>query len=197
MKHACLALLTPLVVLACAATESPLDDYEQVAPTTNLDAPTAAGVAPRNREAVARGEYLVELLGCGVCHTDGALEGRPRQDIALAGSRTGIAYTNPLAFRYPGVVFPPNITPDNETGIGRWTDDDIAAAIRAGLGRHGKDRIPVMPWQSYAKLTTNDAMAIAGYLRSIEPVDHRVPDNVPAGQRTSERYVHFGVYRSR
>src|SRR3970040_1548331 len=77
MKHARLALLTPLVVLACAATESPLDDYVEVTPTTKLDAPTAAGVAPRNREAVARGEYLVELLGCGVCHTDGALEGRP------------------------------------------------------------------------------------------------------------------------
>lgn len=197
MKHYCLVLLLPLGIHACAATEDPLDSYEEVTPTTNLDAPTASGVAPRNQEAVARGEYLVELLGCGVCHTDGALEGRPRQDIALAGSRTGIAYTNPLASRRPGVVFAPNITPDDETGIGRWTDDDIASAIRAGLGRHGSDRIPVMPWQSYSKLTTNDVMAMVGYLRSIEPIVHRVPDRVSPGKPTSERYVHFGVYRSR
>lgn len=197
MKHATSALLMALLLLSCATAENPLDDYEQVTPTTNLDAPAATGIAPRNREAVERGEYLVELLGCGVCHTDGALEGLPRQELALAGSDTGIAYTNPLRSNRPGVVFAPNITPHDETGIGRWYDEDVAAAIRAGLGRHGARRIPVMPWQSYAKLSNNDVMAIVGYLRSLEPIDHLVPGNVEPGERTSERYVHFGVYRSR
>lgn len=196
MKHCCPVLLG-LALIGCAATENPLDHYEALTPTTDLDAPTATGVAPRNREAVARGEYLVELLGCGVCHSDGALEGRPREGYALAGSRTGIAWTNPLEFRRPGIVFPPNLTPDEETGIGAWSDDAIAAAIRAGLGRHGNQRIPVMPWQSYARISNADVMAIVGYLRSLEPLRHRVPDNVAPGQPTSQRYVHFGVYRSR
>ena len=190
-------LALQLLLIACATPPNPLDDYEQLTPATDLDAPAASGVAPRNAEAVARGRYLVELLGCGVCHTDGALEGSPRHELALAGSDTGIAYTNPLAFRYPGVVFPPNITPHDETGIGLWRGEDVAAAIRAGLGRHGSQRIAVMPWQSYARLSNNDVMAIVGYLQSLEPVEHLVPENTEPGQRTSERYVHFGVYRSR
>ena len=197
MRYRALVLAVPLSIVACTSTVNPLGDYKQLSPVTNLDAPAAVGVAPRNREAVARGQYLVELLGCGVCHTDGALIGQPDMSLSLAGSRVGIAYENPLQARYPGIVFPPNITPDDSTGIGLWSDDAIANAIRAGLGRHGKQRIPVMPWQSYAKITDSDVMAIVGYLQSIEPVSFRVPENVPAGRGTTEQYVHFGVYRSR
>jgi hypothetical protein len=102
-----------------------------------------------------------------------------------------------MEYGRPGIVFPPNITPDEGTGIGSWSDREIAAAIRAGTGRHGKGRIMVMPWQGYSKISDSDIMAIVGYLRHLEPVSFRVPENVPTGRRTSERYVHFGVYRSR
>jgi hypothetical protein len=115
----------------------------------------------------------------------------------LAGSSVGIAYSNPMEFRRPGVVFPPNITPHPETGIGRWGRKQVADAIRAGAGRHGKGRILVMPWQGYSKLSDEDAYAIVDYLRSIEPVNFRVPENVEPGRSTSSQYVHFGVYRSR
>lgn len=199
MKTLRLSLLTPLFLLACA-TEAPFDpliDYEQVDATTILDAPTPVNVAPENAESVARGEYLVELLGCGACHTDGALIGEPDMGRSLAGSRIGIAYTNPLENRNPGVVFAPNITPDRDTGIGRWTDNEIAEAVRAGLGRHGPRRILVMPWQGYAKISDEDAWAIVGYLRSLEPIENLVPADVPEGRRSDSPYVHFGVYRSR
>lgn len=181
----------------CVAGEDPLADYEQVDAVAIFDAPAAVGVAPENRDAVAKGEYLVELLGCGSCHTDGALVGDPDMSRWLAGSRVGVAYSNPMQFDRPGVVFPPNITPDEETGIGRWSRREIADAIRAGSGRHGQGRILVMPWQGYGKLTDNDVLAIVGYLENLEPVRHRLPENVPPGRGTSERYVHFGVYRSR
>lgn len=184
-------------LVGCAADENPLDDYEQVDTVTIFDAPAVTDVAPENREAVARGEYLVELLGCGSCHTDGALIGEPDMTRWLAGSRVGVAYSNPMEFRKPGVVFPPNITPDEETGIGRWSRREIADAIRAGAGRHGRGRILVMPWQGYGKLTDSDVLAIVGYLENLEPVRHRLPENVPPGRSTRERYVHFGVYRSR
>jgi hypothetical protein len=115
----------------------------------------------------------------------------------LAGSKIGIAYTNPMEFSRPGIVFPPNLTPDAETGIGNWSREQVAAAIRAGEGRHGRGRILVMPWQAYAKLSDADAFAIAEYLKRLEPISFRVPENVPPGSRTSEEYVHFGVYRSR
>ena len=199
MKCKGILLATPFVLLACA-TESPynpLRDYEEVAATTILDAPTPAGVAPENQEVVDRGEYLVELLGCGACHTDGALIGEPDMRKSLAGSSIGIAYTNPLEYQHPGIVFAPNITPDRDTGIGRWTDNEIAEAVRAGLGRHGPRRILVMPWQGYAKISDDDAWAIVGYLRSLEPIENEVPREVAPGNRTTERFVHFGVYRSR
>src|SRR5690606_32179985 len=95
-----------LVVLsiagACATPESPLDEYEEVDATTLFEAPPPIGVTDANREAVARGKYLVELLGCGACHTEGALVGRANMHRWLAGSSVGIAYTNPLEFSRPG-----------------------------------------------------------------------------------------------
>ena len=194
-------LLLLTVIAGCAAEPAydPLDDYEEVEATTILDAPSArpGSYAPADRDRVFRGEYMVELLGCGSCHTDGALQGVPDMERPLAGSRTGIAYTSPLGERYPGVVYPPNITPDVETGIGGWTDAQITNAIRAGIGRHGSRRIATMPWQGYANLNDDDVKAIVSYLRSIEAVRHQVPAEVEPGDRAREEFVYFGVYRSR
>ncbi len=197
MKSTFLSFTLLFLLVACAAEEfyDPLQDYEEVLAITILDAPTPREVAPENQAAVARGEYLVELLGCGSCHTDGALIGEPDMGKSLAGSRIGIAYTNPLKNLNPGVVFAPNLTPDRDTGIGRWTDAEIQSAVRTGLGRHGPNRILVMPWQGYAQITDDDAWAIVAYLRSLEPVENQVPVNVPVGQETGDLYVHFGVYR--
>ena len=199
MKHAKLWLAAPLLLVACATDTyyDPLEDFEKVDASTILDAPAPVDVAPENRAAVRQGKYLIELLGCGSCHTDGALVGEPDIERPLAGSRIGIAYTSPLEGRNPGVVYGPNITPDDETGIGRWTDQQIVDAVRAGEGRHGDRRILVMPWPGYARISNDDAYAIVGYLRHLEPVRHRVPDDVPPGSMAGEPYVHFGVYRSR
>ena len=186
-----------LVAGACATAENPLDDYEELDATTIFNAPPPTGGVPASRDSASHGKYLVELLGCGSCHTDGALIGQANMHRWLAGSSVGIAYTNPMAFSRPGVVFPPNITPDPETGIGRWSREQVAAAIQAGAGRHGRGRILVMPWQAYAKLSDEDAFAIVDYLRSIEPINSRVPEDVAPGQPTSHEYVHFGVYKSR
>jgi mono/diheme cytochrome c family protein len=199
-------LLTAFVA-ACAA-ESPHNpssnmgvqpEYTELQSVKVVDAPApvAGNFAPENRYLVEHGEYLVELLGCGGCHTDGALEGAPRMDKALAGSSIGIAYMNPFNNNRPGVVYPPNITPDPDTGIGGWSDNQIAAAVRAGVGRHTSRRIAVMPWQGYAKMSDEDANAIVAYLRSIKPVKNEVPKEVKPGQRATWPFVYFGTYRSR
>jgi len=198
----CRPLLVPLLFLVGCAAESPynpLTDYEEVDSTTILDAPSPVpgNFAPENRYQVERGEYLIELLGCGACHTEGALEGAPQMDLALAGSSTGIAWSNPLGDRYPAVVYPPNITPDKETGIGDWSDSQIEKAVRAGIGRHTGRRITVMPWQGYAKISNEDVGAIVAYLRSVKPVRNDVPDEVAPGTRAENPFVYFGVYRSR
>ena len=194
-----LTILTLLVVSACAAesTSKLPDGLVELSAVTVIDAPSPqpGTYAPANRGLVERGEYLVELLACGVCHTDGALVGEPDMDHALAGSRVGIAYTSPLNERRPGIVYPPNITPENSTGIGDWSDLQIGNAIRAGVGRHGSRRIAAMPWQGYAKLSDEDVAAIVSYLRTIRPVKHQVPANVEPGRAASHPFVYFGVYR--
>lgn len=197
--YALIAVVTYLAACATDTPYSPLDDYERLQHAGVVDAPRPVGgrFAPADRDAVDRGRYLVVLLGCGSCHTNGSFEGAPDMDRALAGSDTGIAWTSPLETPFPGVVYPPNITPDEKTGIGLWTDSQVASAIRAGSGRHGGRRLVTMPWQSYARLSDDDVDAIVAYLRSIPPIEHRVPAPVPPGQEAVKPFVHFGVYRSR
>ena len=179
--------------------QSPLRDFESLSPVTIMDAPASDPdrVKAVDPESAARGKYLVELLGCGSCHTDGALIGLPDKDRLLAGSHTGIAYSDPLRQRNPGIVYPSNLTPDRETGIGAWSDVEILQMIRYGTDRHGSRKLPIMPWPAYNKLSDDDAQAIISYLRSLRPVDHRVPAAVKPGDRAVQPYVYFGVYRKR
>jgi mono/diheme cytochrome c family protein len=189
--------LSFLVLLAGCVTHDPLAGYEALTPTTVMEAPRpAAAGGTATADQVAHGRYLVELLGCGSCHTDGALLGEPRSDRQLAGSDIGIAYTDPMDEIEPGVAFPRNLTPDPATGLGTRSDDQIAQAIRGGANRHGVERLVVMPWGAYSILTDADVYAIVAYLRSIPAVSHEVPDSVPPGERASGPYIFFGTYRS-
>lgn len=190
---AMLCMVLALVTTACNKAYNPLDDYEEVKPTTGMAVPEVA----TGGELVERGKYLVELLGCANCHTDGALIGEADPAKRLAGSSIGIAYSNPLENSYPGIVFPANLTPDEETGIGAWTDIQLITMIRSGVDRHGRSKLSVMPWPAYSIVSDDDALAIASYLRQLPPVRHRVPASIKPGQKSDARYVHFGMYRSR
>jgi len=181
---------------ACSTARSPLEDFAPVQATTIIEAPMAQAT-PANAAIVEHGRYLVGLLGCESCHTDGALIGAPRMDRQLAGSQVGIAYSDPLRQPRPGIVYPANLTPDMKTGIGAWTDQEIIAAIRSGVDNEGRRHLPVMPWPGYKKLTDTDAAAITAYLRALPPVHHVVPEDVQPGTAASAPYVHFGVYQSR
>ena len=201
VKRSLVLIVVAFFVGGCAS-ETRIDwlaDYEEVYATTILDAPTSkpGTFSPSSHGVVRRGEYLVELLGCGLCHTDGALVGDPDFDRSLAGSEIGIAFMNPLGDKNPGIVYPSNITPDNNTGIGNWTDTQIANAIRSGIGRHGSRRLATMPWRGYAKLSDDDVNAIVSYLRTIDAIEHRVPDEVEPGHRAGHPFVYFGIYRSK
>jgi mono/diheme cytochrome c family protein len=144
-----------------------------------------------DRDALARGQYLVELLSCAACHTDGQLINDPKADRYLAGSSIGIAYSN---HDMPGVVFPSNLTPHKKTGIGRWSLEEVARNIQYGIDRHGRQQLPVMPWPGYAHMAIDDARAIATYLMSLPPVKHKVPANVAPNERSTAPYVRYGVY---
>ena len=185
-----------MALAAVAAADDPLKDYEQLEPAAVMDLPMAASsVYPEDQ--VEHGRYLVTLLGCGSCHSEGALLGELDPGLTLAGSRVGIATSNPMKRRHPGVVYPSNLTPDPETGLGGWSLEDIADVLRTGTDSHGSSVLPVMPWMIYSKLSADDAMAVAMYLQSLPPVHYRVPGKVKPGQRAKGPFVHFGLYQER
>jgi mono/diheme cytochrome c family protein len=196
MKYTSILFALAVTVVACTTTSDPLEKYEEMTPTRMPVAPVVDATA-QNVDAVEHGRYLVELIGCAVCHTEGALIGAPQFDEWLAGSDIGIAYSNPMEGENPGVVFPSNLTPDPDTGIGRWKDEEIVAAIRGGRDHHGGRLIQAMPWLVYSMMSDDDTRDIVAYLRSLTPVEHKVPDNITPGVKTNKRFVHFGVYKSR
>ncbi len=191
-----LICLAAIVAAGCANTPNPLEGYEEVQPAAVAEIPEPS-TADFPAGQLERGRYMVTLLGCGNCHTNGALVGRPEPGKALAGSDVGIAWTNPLEDARPGVVFPANLTPDTETGLGHWSIEQIVTMLQSGVNNHGGRSLPVMPWQAYSRLMPEDAKAIAMYLKSLPPVRHEVPASVRPGQRTGHAYVHFGIYQSR
>ena len=87
----------------------------------------------------------------------------------LAGSDVGLE-TPGL-----GIFVPRNLTPDQDTGLGNWTKEQIIAAIQTGVRPDGRILAPIMPWRAYAALTKSDVGAIADFLRSLPPVSHKVP----------------------
>ena len=111
--------------------------------------------AAAEEDGVARGEYLVRAGGCVSCHT--AKGGQQ-----FAGGR---ALATPF-----GTFFSPNITPDPETGIGRWTDAQFMRALRDGVRPDGANYFPVFPYPSFTGITDSDALAIKAYLFSLPPV---------------------------
>lgn len=135
---------------------------------------TSARGAGTHEARVERGRYLTLMGGCNDCHTPGTFYGVPDYDRTLSGSELG--WVGPW-----GVTFPRNLTPDRETGLGAWTEQDIVNALRTGMRPDGSVILPPMPWPMYATMTDDDAFAIAAYLKSLEPVKHRAPDRLAPG----------------
>ena len=130
-----------------------------------------------------RGAYLAQIMDCGGCHTPGALTGQPDMKRAFAGSDIGFGIPD------VGVFYPPNLTPDPETGLGRWTQAQIVAAVRNGVRPDGRVLAPIMPWKSYAMLSDADAKALAAYMKNLPPVKHAAPAMAGAGEKPRAPYL--------
>lgn len=135
---------------------------------------SSAGAA--DSELVERGKYLVTVGSCTDCHTPGYFLGKPDMTRHLGGSEVG--------FEIPGlgVFYGPNLTPDEATGLGRWSERDIVIAIRTGKRPDGCMLAPIMPWAAFAELTDSDAGAIAAYLKSLPSVSNKVPGPFGPGE---------------
>jgi mono/diheme cytochrome c family protein len=169
---------------------------------TGLVAVVACQQAPQQAAApspVERGKYLVTTMGCNDCHTPWKLgEKGPEPDMSrmLSGHPQGEKLPPPPAVQRPwgplaalsmtawagpwGISYTANLTPDEETGVGAWTERNFIQALRTGkhLGS-GRDILPPMPWMWYGKMSDDDLKAIFAYLRSIPPIKNQVPDPVP------------------
>jgi mono/diheme cytochrome c family protein len=131
--------------------------------------PIAAAGAHIDGDLVTRGAYLAHMADCAACHLGAGG--------ALSGGR-------PIVTPF-GTIYAPNITPDKETGIGAYTDDEWVAALRQGVARDGTHLYPAMPYTSYRLMTRDDALAIKAYLMTRPSVraeataaDMRFPFNI-------------------
>jgi mono/diheme cytochrome c family protein len=120
----------------------------------------ASDAAAQTREQIARGKYVFgAAAGCG-CHTV------PKQPLNAGGRK----YDGPF-----GTVYSSNITPDPTTGIGKWTDEQIITATRAGRRPNGERLIPVHPYTVFNGMAEQDLKDVVVYLRSVPPVDRATP----------------------
>jgi len=178
------ALLSLALLLPALAAG---DHHEAAAPSTDA-------------AKVERGAYLVTFGGCNDCHTpwkmgengpepdmSRMLSGHPQTlDVTPVPSSTSkfwigaVGATN-TAWQGPwGVSFTRNLTPDEETGLGTWTEKEFIQTLRTGHRRGiGRELLPPMPWPAYGKGTDADLASIWAYLRTIPAVSNRVPDPIP------------------
>src|SRR5262245_39951741 len=130
----------------------------------------STGSSVQAETSLERGRYLMQgIVACGNCHTPMGPNG-PEFERELAGG---------LEFKeQPFTAYAPNITPDPETGIGRWSDEQIILAIREGKRPDGSIIGPPMPIGLYRGISDSDARAIVAYLRAAKPVRNPVPKSV-------------------
>jgi mono/diheme cytochrome c family protein len=128
----------------------------------------AATIAAAPAEGLReRGAYLVTTIAaCGNCHTPKDAAGRAIGGRHLSG---GLEFDIP-----PAHVVVPNITPDADSGIGKWSEAQIVTALRDGRRPDGTIIGPPMPIDFYRQISDRDAAAIAAYLRSVPPARHQV-----------------------
>lgn len=198
MRSGARALTTSTIVtaaLAIGVSSASAQGQAGGAQPAKASAPKPAAGGP-----AARGKYLVTVIDCGGCHTPlkmGANGPAADQTRLLSGHPAAIKLPPPpaplglwggffplegTAFGGPwGVSYPANLTPDKETGLGAWTEQQFIDTIRTGRRQgRGRELLPPMPWKAFANMTDADLKAIFAFLRTIPAIQNKVPDPVIA-----------------
>jgi len=123
---------------------------------------SALAQAPENQDLLSKGKYLATAADCGACHTS------PHSGAPMAG---GYAIQSPM-----GSIYASNITPSRSDGIGDYSEEDFARAVRQGINKQGQHLYPAMPYTSYAKISDDDIHALYAYfMHGVQPVDIATP----------------------
>lgn len=173
-----------LVLLAAA-----LPAFADNRPPERPARPLTDRVFETTTERIERGEYLVNgILQCFVCHSerDWTKPGAPPVE-GRAGA--GRVWRDDGEYR----LVAPNLTSDEETGIGRWSDDMLARAIREGVGYDGRALSPAMFYRSFSRLADEDLASVIVYLRSLEPIANPLPRTFLSDEET----LHYAIMPTR
>jgi cytochrome c553 len=154
--------------------------------------------------SVARGKYLVNAMGCDDCHTPtkmGPNGPEPDMSLRLSGHQASMTLPPPPAPAGPwtvaatatttawsgpwGISYTRNLTPDKATGLGEWTEQQFVDTIRTGRRQgRGREILPPMPWPAFKNLNDADLKAMFAYLRTVKPIENKVPEPVLAAPAT-------------
>lgn len=124
-------------------------------------------------KVIERGEYLAHrVAGCIDCHS-----GRDLTKFSapvVPGTEGGGGFAFIPAYGIPGTLYGKNITPDTETGIGAWTDEEVLRAVTQGISRNGDTLFPLMPYPSFNHMAKEDLLSIIAYIRTLKPIKNKV-----------------------
>lgn len=134
--------------------------------------PLSSRTFERTPQRLERGRYIATALsGCVYCHS--------QHDWTVPGTliTPGMEFAGEVLpySDLPGRIVAPNLTPDPETGAGKWTDDQLARAIREGIGHDGRALFPIMPYTHYREMSDEDVASVVVYLRSVPAVRRELP----------------------
>lgn len=134
-------------------------------------APVRAGKVPMTPERIARGKYLFHNVAlCADCHSP-----RDFSKYVSPVDSARIGHGDVFPEKEVGVLIAPNLTPDPETGLGKWTDGEKLRAIREGVSRDGHALFPIMPYDGLSALSDEDAESIVAYMNSLPPAKSSLP----------------------
>lgn len=139
--------------------------------------PQAGGKEDSLQKVIARGEYLANNVAtCIHCHSQRDFNKFSGPVIPGTEGGGGFEFSSKIADFIPGTLYGKNITPDPETGIGTWTDDEVLRAITQGINKKGDTLFPLMPYASFNRMAKEDLLSIIAYLRTLKPIKNKVPD---------------------
>ena len=134
----------------------------------------AVGKSDSLKTVLERGEYLAnQVAGCMDCHSKRDFE--KFSGPVIPGTKGGGGIVFDQKFGIPGILYGSNITPDNETGIGTWKDDEILRAMTQGIDKNGDTLFPLMPYLSYNRMAKQDLLSIIAYIRTLKPIRNKIP----------------------
>jgi len=158
----CLGVLAAVYITSCNnSTESPKE---------------ADKVKDSLDKAIENGRYLANhVAACIHCHSKRDFSKFSGPVVPGTEGGGGGFFDHSVLDAIPGTIYSANITPDNETGIGSWTDDEILRAITQGINKKGDTLFPIMPYANYNRMAKEDLLNIIAYLRTLKPIKNTVP----------------------